>query len=211
MKYDATGANVGNFGAIRIDGAGASVYNNSVMYGSTTTACAVSAPNCTTGSCPGNYPNVCAETAPECDWPECTPQTGNLIGPTRTGVDFRMNNTSSTCDSFAEAFTMLNGSYHLNPDCNPWLDGPGKCTTPTALCSRRVIIIPVVDTFGNGASQPATIQRFALIFLEGYDSGMCTGNSCEIKGRFVQADVNTGALAGTFDPTALVHFAKLVE
>jgi hypothetical protein len=211
MKYDATGANVGNFGAIRIDGPGANVYNTSVKFGSTSFACAVSAPLCTTGACPGTYPATCAENAPDCDGPDCTPQTGNLIGPTRTGVDFRMDNTLTTCDTIGEAFTLISGEYHLNPDCNPWIDGPGKCTSATAICSRRVIIIPVVDEFGNGASDPTTIQRFALVFLEGYDAGKCQGNDCEINGRFIRADLTTGALAGTYDPEASIHFAKLVE
>lgn len=214
MKYDATGVDVGNFGAIRIDGPGASVYNTSVKYGSNTYACAETAPNCTTGACPGSYPGTCAETAPECDGPDCTPQTGNLIGPTATGVDFRINYTSTTCDSFNEVFTPdpgISGKYNLNPDCNPWTDGPGKCLTNTSLCSRRVVIIPVVDQFGSGASDPTTIQRFALVFLEGYDNGKCQGNACEIEGRFVNADINTRALAGAYDPAASVHFTKLTE
>lgn len=214
MKYDATGGNTGNFGAIRIDGPGANVYNESVMYGSDSFACAVSAPNCTTGACPGVYPSTCSENSPTCDGPDCTPQTGNLIGPTRTGVDFRMNNTSTDCDTFGETFTApdpVTGISNIDPDCNPWTDGPGKCTSDTDICSRRVIIIPVVDDFGNGASNPATIQRFALLFLEGYDSGKCQGNNCEIKGRFVKADINARALAGTYDPLALVHFSKLTE
>ena len=213
MKYDATGANVGNFGAIRIDGPGAQTYNTSVKYGSTTVACAESAPNCVAGACPGTYPSTCAETSPECDGPDCTPQTGNLIGPTRTGVDFRMTNTMASCDTFGEVFGSPNASgiYKLANDCNPWIDGAGKCQNATSICSRRVIIIPVVDNFGNGASDPATIQRFALLFLEGYDAGKCQGNDCEIKGRFVKAEMTTGALAGTYDPTAQVHFSKLSE
>lgn len=221
MKYDSTGGTNGNFGAIRIDGPGANVYEDSVRYGSTTTACAVSAPNCVVGSCPGQYPNVCAETSPTCDGPECTPQTGNVIGPTRDGVDFRMQYTCNTtnkcgtqaCNTFALAFGTpdADGKYHLDPDCNPWIDGPGKCTSATDFCSRRVIIIPVVDSFGNGASDPAEIQRFALVFLEGYDNGKCQGNSCEIKGRFVKADITTDALAGVYDEDALIHFTKLSE
>ncbi|HEY8173829.1 MAG TPA: pilus assembly protein TadG-related protein, partial [Dehalococcoidia bacterium] len=213
MKYDSTGAENGNFGAIRIDGPGANTYNTSVMYGSTTVACAETAPNCTTGACPGTYPSVCSETSPECDGPECSPQTGNLIGPTRTGVDFRMNYTMTSCDTIGEAFGPVdaNGIYHLNPDCNPWTDGPGKCLTNTSICSRRVIIIPVVDDFGNGTSDPATIQRFALIFLEGYDSGKCQGNSCEIKGRFIEAALSPRGLAGSYDPEASIHFARLSE
>ena len=214
MKYDADGANIGNFGAIRIDGPGANTYNTSVKFGSTAYACAATAPNCTTGACPGVYPEQCAETAPECDGPDCTPQTGNLIGPTATGVDFRINNTLPECDTFDEVFSTpdpITGKSNIDPDCNPWTDGPGKCTSDTDICSRRVIIIPVVDSFGSGASDPATIQRFALMFLEGYDDGKCQGNSCEIKGRFVSADINTRALAGSYDEDSLIHFVRLSE
>lgn len=215
MKYDADGVDLGNFGAIRIDGSGANVYGDSVLYGSQYYACAVSALNCTVNDCfaGASFPNSCAEDAPQCDGPDCVPQTGNVIGPTRTGVDFRMNNTSAACDTFEETFTSLaGGTYNLNPDCNPWIDGPGKCTgNDLGLCSRRVIIIPVVDSFGSGTSDPTTIQRFALVYLEGYDSGTCQGNVCEIKGRFVRADVTTGALSGTYDPNAAVQFARLSE
>jgi Flp pilus assembly protein TadG len=214
MKYDADGANLGNFGAIRIDGPGANTYNTSVKYGSSTYACAVTAQNCTVGACPGVYPATCAETSPECDGPECTPETGNVIGPTRTGVDFRINNTMPECDTFNEVFSApdpVTGKSTINPDCNPWTDGPGKCTSTTDSCSRRVIIIPVVDSFGNGASDPGEIQRFALMFLEGYDEGKCQGNACEIKGRFVMADININALSGVYDEDAPIHFTRLSE
>ena len=205
MKYDSTGGELGNFGAIRIDGPGANTYNNSVKYGSTNYACAQGTPHCTPGACPGTYPDVCAETSPECDGPDCTPQTGNLVGPTRTGVDYRMNNASTACDSFGETFSGpdASGRYFLDPQCNPWIDGGSGGT--------RVIIIPIVDSFGNGASDPATITGFALVFLEGYDAGKCQGNSCEIKGRFVRADLSANALAGVYDEDALVQFSRLSE
>jgi hypothetical protein len=205
MKYDATGGELGNFGAIRIDGPGANTYNNSVRYGSTNYACAEGTPNCTPGACPGTYPEVCAETSPECDGPDCTPQTGNLVGATRTGVDYRMDNASSACDSFAETFDGpdSNGRYYLDPQCNPYIDGGSGGT--------RVIVIPIVDSFGSGASDPATITGFALVYLEGYEDGKCSGNSCEIQGRFVRADLSANALAGLYDPDALVQFSRLTE
>jgi hypothetical protein len=120
---------------------------------------------------------------------------------------------SQRCDDFTAVFGTpdADGKYYLHPDCNPWIDGNGKCTDDEDICSRRVIIIPVVDTFGSGASDPAEVQRFALVFLEGYDGGKCQGNSCEIKGRFVQADITTGALSGNFDEDALIHFTRLSE
>ena len=82
--------------------------------------------------------------------------------------------------------------------------GGGRCPNPddgTTLCSRRVIIIPIIDAFGNG-KKDATILGFALFFLESYNGG-------EVTGRFVKADVNMGALTGTYDPNSLVHSVKL--
>jgi len=213
LKYDADGANLGNFGAIRIDGSGASTYETSAKFGSNTVACAeTAAPGCDSTACPGVYPDVCAETAPECDGPECTPETGNMTTPTERAVDYRIEHTTDDCDTFDEVFDEAGegGMHHLNPDCNPWIDGPGKCTSTTDMCSRRVIIIPVVDTFGEGTSDAATVQRFAMFFLEGYE-GRCTGSNCEITGRFVRAELTTGALAGTYDEDASIHFTRLSE
>ncbi len=212
MKYDSTGVNTGNFGAIRIDGSGASTYQQDVTYGSTSYLCATTTPHCSTGSCPGSYPDQCAETSPSCNGPDCPPQTGNMVQPTQRGVDFRMQNTSAACNAFGDVFGSpdANGMYHLASACNPWL--PGQQCAPTATpCSRRVIIIPVVDGFGNGTSTPSVIQRFALVWLDGYVGGKCTGNSCDILGKFVNADLTTSALVGTFDPTAAVHFTRLTE
>ncbi|HYM14456.1 MAG TPA: pilus assembly protein TadG-related protein [Dehalococcoidia bacterium] len=213
VKYDATGGNTGNFGAMRIDGSGAATYLSDAKYGANSYVCAATAPNCTTGSCPGSYPDVCAETAPQCTGPVCNPENGNMTGPTRNAVDFRMQNTIATCNTFAQAFPAQNpdGTYQLAPGCNPWINGPGGCPFgPSGIaCSRRVMVIPVVNGFGNGQT-PVTIQRFALVYLEGY-TGSCTGNSCDVQVRFVDANLSAYALAGTYDPTASIHFVKLIQ
>jgi Flp pilus assembly protein TadG len=294
IKYDSTGGNLGNFGAIRIDGSGASSYQDAATYGSASVICAATQANCTTGSCPGNFPSTCGENAPDCDGPQCTPKTGNMVGPTKSAVDFRTQYTDPGCDTFGEVFNQLasanpadqdreywyaaiaggtgGGSggrllsppevpstntptrtptttntpaptatsttvpsatpivptstpvptntpgpsptpamFAINQACNPWGQGACAPSPSTALCSRRVIIIPVIDAFGNGSSDPVTVQRFALLFLEGYDSGKCQGNSCEIQARFVNVNLTTGALAGGYDPTASLQFTKLVE
>jgi Flp pilus assembly protein TadG len=217
MKYDANNVSTGNFNPIRIDGSGAATYGSSVQYGAQDIACAATTANCTTSACAtGTFP-ACAENSPTCTGPDCTPQTGNVVGPTRTAVDFRMNNTTAECNTFGGgapgttgAFWLLAGQYLLNPNCNPW-SGPGQCVgTNPGLCSRRVIIVPIINGFGSGASTPVTIQKFALIYLEGY-TGTCTGNSCEITGEYVQAKVSANALAGLFDPTASIQFTKLTE
>jgi hypothetical protein len=128
-----------------------------------------------------------------------------MTGPTRNGVDYRMNNTSTACDTFAEAFTLSGGSYQLNAACNPFNgSAPG---------SRRVIIIPVIDQFGNGSSDDVVIQGFALMYLEGYDNGKCQGNSCEIKGRFIKNALTIPGLTGrnAYDPSTSIQFMRLAE
>ena len=42
----------------------------------------------------------------------------------------------------------------------------------------------------------------------------CQGNGpgqCEVRGIFVQADVTTNSVAGTYDAQASIQFTKLVE
>ena len=192
MKYDANNVNNGNFGAIRIDGSGSNVYEEAIKYGATSVVCAVTTPGCDE-----------SETAPQCDGAECTPETGNMTGATRDGVDYRIENTGSDCDEFDEVFFgNEDDGYTLNVHCNPWADGSD---------SLRVIIIPVVDEFGSGSSDDLEIQSFALLFLEGYDAGKCKGNECEIKGRFIKSDVTVSGLAGTYDEDAPMQTVKLSE
>jgi Flp pilus assembly protein TadG len=218
VKYDSNNVSSGNFDPIRIDASGANTYGNSVQYGAQDVACAATTTNCSTSSCAaGAFPTACAENSPSCTGPDCTPETGNVVGPTRTAVDFRMNNTTAECNTFGGgapgttgAFWVSGGQYLLNPDCNPW-SGPGQCIGANpGLCSRRVIIVPIINGFGSGASTPVTIQEFALIYLEGY-TGKCTGTSCQITGEYVQAHVSANALAGLYDPNASIQFTKLTE
>jgi hypothetical protein len=304
LKYDSNNVSNGNFGIIDIDGNGSSVYQDGVTYGSSSSACASGTPLCTKSSCTsGSFPTACAENASSCVGPDCTPETGNKVGATRSAVDFRMNYTSTTCDSFGEVFTAVSAiadsldgadrfvvasafggaggglpsrhdspsfkqptntpqptntatatrtptrtntpaatstpvsatstpaatstpgtptvvptatpggtQYTLNQNCNPWGSGAGACppAPSTALCSRRVLIVPIINGFNNGSSTDMTIQSFALFFLEGY-SGSCTGNSCDIRGEFVNAQLTTGAIAAAYNPSASVQFVKLTE
>ncbi len=99
MKYDAQNPSNGNFGAVRIDGSDSTYYENAIKYGSDSTICSEGTAGCAPADCPGAS---CVETAPECDGYECRPKTGNMTGPTRNGVDYRMDNTTAACDTFAE-------------------------------------------------------------------------------------------------------------
>lgn len=139
--------------------------------------------------------------------------TATPVAPTATSTPGGPTATSTPAPPTA---TVEPGTitHQLNNVCNPWA-GPNACPTgvSTVECSRRVFIIPVVDDFGNGQTN-VTIKRFALMFLEGYKDGdttKCQGNNCEIAGRFVRADLTTGALSGQYDPNALVHFTRLDE
>ena len=137
-----------------------------------------------------------------------------MTGPTRTAVDFRMDNTSAACDTFEETFTDPDndGVHSLNPDCNPWNKGtPGYCDSVSDQCSRRVFIIPVIDEYPNGSSAPVNVLRFAIVYLEGYPNGRCGGSFCEIKARFVQAELTTGGLAGPYDENSTLNFIRLAE
>lgn len=190
VKYDANNAQNGNFGAIALDGTGANVYQDTIDNGSTSIVCAQGVPNCTTVS-------------PQCSGSTCPTETGNMVGPTKDGVNYRLTNTDPHCDTFGEVFSgPVNGKYQLNRQCNPWLAGSYR--------SLRVFIVPVVNSLCNGHCD-TTVVGFALFWLEGFGSGGCTGNSCEVQGRFVNADATVNALTGIYDPNAPIHFTKLSE
>jgi hypothetical protein len=238
LKYDANNIEEGNTGPIRIDGPGAGNCSSSDRY--------------CTGVKFGADNVVCAEGADPtyCDGPYLVDtQTGNVVGPTRTAVDYRMDNTDVQCDDFAEVFqddptTDDPTVYAFNQNCNPFTGGLYN--------SHRVVIIPVIEELCNGSCE-VTIVDFALFYLEGYcgseeeggaaghnenhnppgqeeptpapdegcsDNGNgngnsggdgCTGNSCEIVGRFVRVHQNVGMLAGTFNEEASNQFVRLVE
>jgi hypothetical protein len=192
LKYDSREAENGDFGALAIDGTGASTYRDTIEHGSDSVICSVAA-----------VALGCVDTAPECDGAECLTEPGNMTGPTRAGVDYRVGNTDSSCDEFDEVFTPKDdGSYSIVQQCNPFISA--------SLPSLRVVIVPIIDELCDGRCY-VTIEGFALFFLEGYGDGGCTGNDCEVKGRFVKADITTGAIRGVYDPDSLIHFIQLTE
>jgi Flp pilus assembly protein TadG len=191
LKYDSTNVTTGNFGAIRIDGSGSALYQNAIVGGSDFAVCTKQAPGC-------------GENSPVCNDYICPSEPGNKVGPTATGVDWDIAHTDSHCDTFAEAFTgpLANGRYDLVDACSPWIDG--------GYDSYRVILIPIVESLCNGSCN-LTVTRLSMFFLEGYDNNKCQGNACEIKGRFVEADVRIDALPGVYDPNAAMAFVRLSE
>jgi len=197
LKYDATEILTGNTAPIRIDDPGSGNCTSSDNY------CA--------GVKYGSQATVCAEGT---DDTYCTgasvvdTEPGNKVGATRNAVNWRIANTAVECDEFDEVFeddptTAEVGVYSLVPECNPFLPG--------GYLSNRVIVIPVIEALCNGSCE-VTIVGFALFFLEGFENpGSCTGNECEVIGRFARVEQNIGLLAGTFDADSELQFVRLVS
>jgi hypothetical protein len=186
LKYDATGGQNGNFGAIGLDGTGASIYQDTIEDGSDTP--------------------VCAQGQPGCTDPTVPTETGNMTGPTRKGINYLLAHTSPACDEFHEVFvsddtTPNPNDYAITDRCN--LYRPGGPDD-----SLSIIVTPVIDSLCHGHCD-VTILRFALFLVE--DLGECKGNSCEVHGRWAKANVDVGALIGAYDEDSSLSFVRLVE
>jgi Flp pilus assembly protein TadG len=170
----------GNYGALTIDGTGASIYRDTIEYGSTST--------------------ICADVIPGCNNYLFATQTGNMIGPTKTGIDYLINNTPSSCNSWDKV--QSNGK--LTPACDPWAPGfPGV---------SRVFVVPVVHGMWiSGGTNTIHVKRFAIVFLEGF-SGNCTGNNCDVKARFIKETLTVpGATKYGLTPNADVTSVAIVK
>lgn len=131
-------------------------------------------------------------------------ETGNMIGPTRQGLTERLGSTDAACDSFDEVFEYDSQARvwrFRTPRCNPW-SGQGAGST-------RVVLVPVVDDPSGGSSREVTPRGFALLFLEGL--GSCTGNSCQVRARFVVAAGDVRAILGPYTPDTDLRVVGLVE
>ena len=183
IKYDASNPSNGNFGPLRIDGNGGSVLEESIKF--------------------GTQNGVCAQSQPDCQDPTVPTQTGNVISATRNGLTYRFNNTSPECDEFTDVLIPNgDGTYNVQPSCHPF-----------AVDALRLVLIPVIDSFPNGTSEPVTIKYFTAMFLNDMAQNKCTGNSCEVTGTFVKAvfDPTSDATFGIYDPTSGIEFVRLVE
>jgi Flp pilus assembly protein TadG len=183
IKYSADNPSTGNFGPIRIDGPGSSIHEQSIKYGTEN--------------------QVCADSQPSCADPTVITQTGNLIGATRDGFRYRLDNTSTNCDQFDEVLAADgNGGYNVKASCNPF----GGSSN-----SLRLVLIPVIDSFPSGSSQPMTIQYFTALFLNDLEN--CTGITCDVTGTFVKTvvDPTNDAVLGIYDEESGVKFVRLVE
>jgi Flp pilus assembly protein TadG len=181
LKYDAQDVTQGNFGPLAIDGPGADIYRETVKHGSETA--------------------LCSQREASCTDPTAQTETGNMTGPTRQGMDWRLDNTPLECDEFEEVFHEVGGIYRLTSQCNPFPSlGPDQ--------GSKVVIVPVIEELCAGHCT-VTIVNFAMFFID--ELGKCAGNDCEVTGRFVDAQADIGTLMGNYDPDGLLHFVRLVE
>lgn len=195
IKYDSSttrncDSSTGNYAAVAIDGTGASIYRTTIKFGSDGLVCTDTTPGCCptlTAGCIGVY--------------HLDTETGNMIGPTRDGIDYLIANTPSHCSTW-EQVTTSNGD--ITPACKPWVPGYTGAT--------RIIIIPVVDgLWAKGGRHTVTIKSFAILFLVGY-SGNCSGNTCDVQARFIKMTATLpNAVAGEVGPLTTITFVNLVQ
>ena len=156
---------------------------------------------------------VPTSTATSTNTPPATSTPTKTAIPTNTPLGSATPIPTSTVPTATPAGG-ASGTYLINPDCNPWARA-GQCPAPAddsgQTCSlTRVIVVPIIDGFTNG-KKPVEIEGFALMYLDGFASGGCSGNDCQVIGRFVKADISMGALAYStganiscvFDPDSL--------
>jgi len=212
LKYDsqATGADCdsqgGNFGAMAVDefGAGPNCttipgpdeerkYRRAICFGASRDLCST-----TSTDCVGQAGDDCSGS-PVADYELCT-ETGNMTGPTQDGVQYRKSHTSAECDTWEEVTYPTGG---LRDECNPWLPGS------PAVGSQSVILVAIVDGLWDSSGRhKVTIVDFAVFFLE-YPPE-CTGNACDITGRFVQTGLG-GVYKAPLNPNDSVTTVALVE
>jgi hypothetical protein len=180
LKYDSNNPQTGNFGSLAIDGNGAATYKSTIENGSTA--------------------SLCAQGQPGCSDPTATTEPGNMIGPTKTGVDYLISNTSGSCDSFAEVFHQRpDGTYSLTDRCNRWAG---------VTDSKRVVLVPVISSLCNGKCT-VTVLYFAMFFLNSLDT--CTGHDCQVTGQFVKVVTDTNGVNGSFDPHNAIRSFRLTS
>ncbi len=187
LKYNPTNSENGNFLPLALDAPGASEYEENVKFGSSQLLCAVGSE---TAAC-----SSVAETEP-----------GNMIGTTRSALQWIFANTAPACDSYEAVFSeheFDETRLSLVPRCN-------RFTSPTA-ASYRLILVPIIDELCNGRCD-VNILGFGLFFIESYScGGSGQGNSCDLIGRYAQAEGSVNGLLSAFNEEASIRSVQLIQ
>lgn len=143
LKSGPGGQQMGNFQALAIDGDGADVYRRTLHSGSLTSVTA------------GSY----VPTA-----------TGNLVGPTRQGLQDRIGDNTQT---FAQVVQPpLDGSSYVILDPN----------------SPRLVLVPIIQELVS-PSEDVLVQGFGLFFIDDF---AFQGDDTYLFGYFIEATLRTG-------------------
>ena len=198
LKYDVndTGATIGD---LDFDGkgGGANELYQKILGGNKDPLCSINeAP-----------PPGCATQEPS--------KSGNSTGQIRDGMNWRLSNTTSQCDTILEVIgpdTNGDGRPEVRPECNPWSVAATDTDGDGGICdniswqgslrgSCRLIAIPIIQ----GSQLPPPDEDvvnvgFALFWLLPLVNGLCSGNDCTIFGVFIDAEVSISGLLGQFNP-----------
>lgn len=178
LKTDSSNKNGANTGPLALGGGGSSTFRDNLNYGYDGEICGSE----TSGQ-------TCIEDT----------EPGNMTGPTRDGIEYRLDNTSSQCDSVGEVFKLRSdGKYGFVAGCNPFQGGTG---------SLRVMLIPVIEELPQDGRKDVEILRFAVFWLE--DLPSCSGNNCTISGTFFDVIADIGGTLG--ERADGIVFARLID
>jgi len=218
LKYDVqdVGANIGD---LDFDGkgGGANELDEKIRGGNEDPLCSINE----------DPPPDCPTTEPSKD--------GNSVGQIRSGMNWRISDTTAQCDTIGEVVGPdVDGDTRaeVRQECNPWggavgADSDGDGGTCDEIMwdgvrrgSCRLIAIPVVQCAGGvldpcvmpAPSEDMVNVEFALFWLMPLPNNQCKGNSCNIEGYFIDAEVNAAGLVGAYDPeNSPFNVWKLVE
>jgi len=135
LKYSHANYGPGNFGALALGGPGGGRYRNNIKYG---------------------YDGIISVG----DW--VTTQPGNMCGPTRQGVTYRINQCSHTPKCSID---------HYHPDC------------------PKIIIVPIVNPTSMQGRSKVQVVGFGAFLLKGVDGN---GINSIVRGYFLETIVPTG-------------------
>jgi len=209
LKYDVNdvGANIGD---LDFDGTGggANELNEKIKGGNKDPLCSINEPPLP--GCPTKEPG----------------KPGNSVGQIRDAINWRVDNTTVHCDTVSEVVgpdTDGDGVPEVKSGCNQWggaagpdSDGDGGICdninwTDGMRGSCSLIAIPIIDVLPGG-SVDATNLGFALFWLLPLPGGQCSGNTCNISGYFINAEVSVTGLIRALDPASTPFVAhRLVE
>ena len=130
--------------------------------------------NCNLSSGGSDYKNLIGGSKNSCMVSvgnKLNPETGNLTGPTQQGLSAR--GVIQNFDPYSILALQADGSYALTTYSHP-----------------NLIVIPVIDQFNNGNSNPFTVVGFAWFIITTYTSN-------QVNGMFIGSWAPGGAQCST--------------